>query len=407
MSAPAQLRTAVVSLGLEHQSEQAVNGARGEARDAAPTQVQILLLSAGDGSVVLVGADLIWFASDQARVLRAEIARRTGAAEERVVLCATHTHGTPNPDRRFAYGEWSAALVETINARVLEAVDRALAVKAEPVHIVLGQAAAPGIAINRRRAAWLRDGLRLRRRVQNLPNPARPVDDRVTVLAFLSETHDRPVALAVHFSCHPVADPADRRGADFPGFLRQELGRRFGVETPVLYLQGFCGDVRPALLHRPHGLKDWLVQLVIGDRFRPARREDAARIGAQLASCVDTAIGQAKPVGSLAFTALRERIALTGIDYAPTGRDLDVTVWRFSDDVRLIFASAEMLSGLAPAAADTIAVGYANGMVGYVAPAADYAGGGYEIDGFLARFGLAKRFDPGIGAAFARIAARA
>ena len=31
-------------------------------------------------------------------------------------------------------------------------------------------------------------------------------------------------------------------------------------------------------------------------------------------------------------------------------------------------------------------------MVGYVAPAGEYAGGGYEIDGFLRPFGLQRRF---------------
>jgi hypothetical protein len=405
MSGVVELRTATAALGLENRPEQAVNGARGDARDAAPTEVQVLLLSAGDDKAVLVGADLIWFASEQAQSLRAEIARRTGAREETVALCATHTHGTPNPDRRFAYGQWSAALVEHISARVLQAVDQTVAAKAQPLRVAIGRAAAPGIAINRRRVAWLRQGLRLRRRVQNLPNPSRPVDDRVTVIAFLSERTGKAVAMAVHFACHPVADPVDRRGADFPGFLRQELRRRFGPELVSVFLQGFCGDVRPALVHRPRGLKDRLVQLLVGDRFRAAAREDAARIGAQLATCVDKALAEAKPVEPLVLNSMRERIALADVDQAATGRDLDVTVWRWSDDVRLIFASAEMLSGLAPIAPDTIAVGYANGMVGYIAPAEDYAGGGYEIDGFLARFGLTKRFDPGIGAAFARVVA--
>lgn len=407
MSAGIALRAAVVTLGLEHRPEQAVNGARGDARDAAPTEAQVLLFSSGEENAVLVGADVIWFASEQAELLRAEIARRTGAREEAVTLCATHTHGTPDPDRRFAYGQWSAGLVEDISARILQAVDQALTAQPQPVRIAIGRAAAPGIAINRRRVAWLHQGLRWHRRVQNLPNPSRHVDDRVTVLAFLSAESGRPAALAVHFACHPVADPADRRGADFPGFLRQALCRRFGPEMAILFLQGFCGDVRPALVHRPHGLKDRLVQVLIGDRFRPAEREDSTRIGAALAACVDKALVEAKPVGPLALKARREKIPLADIDQAPTGRDLDVTVWRWSDDLRLIFASAEMLSGLAPTVPDTIAVGYSNGMVGYLAPPEDYAGGGYEIDGFLPRFGLAKRFDPGFGAVFARLAAGA
>lgn len=400
-----ELQTGVAALDLEARPERAVNGANGVTGEGAPTETQVFIMTAAGNKAVIVGADLIWFCSKQVEFLRADIARRIGTSEDAIVLCATHSHGTPNPDRRFAYGEWSAGLVEHVNARILAALDSAARAPVQRVTIAVGRASAPGIAINRRRAAWLRQGLRLRRRVQNLPNASRLVDDRVTVLAFLLEGTRRPVALATHFTCHPVADPADRRGADFPGFLRQALGRRFGSDMVCVFLQGFCGDVRPALLHRPRGLKDRLAQLVIGDRFRPAERKDAAHIGAQLAACVDKALAEAKPVDVLALKSRRERLALADIDHVSTGRDLDVTVWRWSDDVRLIFASAEMLSGLAPIAPDTIAVGYANGMVGYIAPAEDYAGGGYEIDGFLARFGLTKRFDPGIGAAFARVVA--
>ena len=42
-----------------------------------------------------------------------------------------------------------------------------------------------------------------------------------------------------------------------------------------MQVQGFCGDVRPALLRRPPGLKDRLLRLVIGDRIfdLPAGRE--------------------------------------------------------------------------------------------------------------------------------------
>ena len=334
-----------------------------ETDDAVPTEVQALIIESASSRSVLVGADLIWFASDQAEALRTEIARRAKCERDCVSLCATHTHGKPNPDVRFAYGQCSDALIEHVNACVLGVVEKALSAPSQAVRVARGRARAPGVSINRRREAWLRHGLRLRRRVQNLPNPWRPVDDRVTVLVFLSEASGRAVALITHYACHPVADPADRRGADFPGFLRRDLRRQFGAELVSVFLQGFCGDVRPALLRRPHGVKDRLLKLVIGDRFRPSVRDDAARIGATLAARVEEAVAQAQPLDFAVPEMRRNRVALADIDGSSTGRDLDVTVWRWSENLRLVFASGEMLGGLAPPDPDTLAVGYANGMV--------------------------------------------
>ena len=385
--------------------DKAANGASEDDNTASPVEVHVFILGSPGISAVLVGADLIWFSSEQAEHLRGQIAEWTGTQTDAIALCATHTHGTPNPDKRFFHGQWSAAFAETVSAAVGKAVKEAYDAPAQRVRVTVGSARAQGIAINRRRSAWLRHGFRLQRRVQNMPNPTRPVDDRITTIAFVSEESGSLVALAIHFTCHPVADPSNRRGADFPGFLRQALRRRLGSDFGCIFLQGFCGDVRPALIHKPRGVKDRLIELLIGPRFRPSQKGDAEQIGDLLGERAMAALDSARPLSPIALTSSNVAIGLLDIDGAATGRQLDVTMWRFSDKLRIVFANAEMLSGLAPADPETLAVGYANGMVGYIAPASDYAGGGYEIDGFLPGFGLKKRFDPGVGAAFARIVA--
>ena len=237
MSEIVNLRCASLPLDLESRPERAANGATRAVNDGVPTEAQVLILDTGSERAALIGADLIWFASDQAETLRTEIARRVKCERDFVSLCATHTHGTPNPDARFSVGQCSSELVKHLNARILALTDKALAAPIQTAHITLGHARVPGVSINRRREAWLWQNRRLRRRVQNLPNPSRHLDDRLTVLAFLSEASRQPLALVTHFTCHPVADPADRRGADFPGILRQELRSSFGAETPILFLQ--------------------------------------------------------------------------------------------------------------------------------------------------------------------------
>jgi hypothetical protein len=398
-----ELRTASVALGLEQRPERSVNGAKPGDPSAAPTEAQVLLLRAGGQIAALASADLVWFGSDLADSLRTEIASRLGCDTAAVALCATHTHGTPNPDARFAYGEASKSLVEHIRGRVLEGVEAALAARPEEVEIAVGRALAPNIAVNRRRRAWTRRGIVPLRRTQSLPNHAREIDERISVLSFRA-ADGRPKALVSHFGCHPVADPATRRGADYPGLLREALKARHGSGVVCAFLQGFCGDVRPHLVRTPAGLKDHLREAVIGPRFRHSTVGDAERIAAALARAAEQAELAARSIKLTTFAFRRERLSLTDIDGEPTGRTLDVTLWRLGENLRLVFASAEMLSGLATAAKDTLHVGYANGMVGYIAPPEYYAGGGYEIDGFLGRFGLGKRFAPEAAQSFRALA---
>jgi len=398
-----ELRAASLALHLEQRPERAVNGAMPGDTWAAPTEAQVLLLRAGRQIAALASADLVWFGSDLADSLRMEIAARLGCDMAAVALCATHTHGTPNPDPRFAYGETSKSLVEHIYRRVIEAVEAALKARPEEVEIAFGRALAPNVAINRRRRAWTRCGIIPLRRTQSLPNHAREIDERISVLSFRA-SNGRPKALVSHFACHPVADPVTRRGADYPGLLRQALKARYGADMVCAFLQGFSGDVRPNLVRTPAGLKDHLREAVIGPRFRHSAVGDAERIAGALACAAEQAELAARPIKFATPAFRRERLTLKDIDGDPTGRTLDVTLWRLGEDLRVIFGSAEMLSGLATADNHTLYVGYANGMVGYIASPEDSASGGYEIDGFLGRFGLGKRFGPEAAQSFRALA---
>lgn len=394
------LRAASLPLDLEHRPERAVNGAAREQSCSAPTEVQALVLSCAGRTRALVGADVVWFGAAQAADLRREIAARIGIEERDVALCATHTHGTPNPDRRFAYGEFSDTLLDDMRGRILAAVEAAIGAAVRPVRLVFGQAEAPGIAVHRRRIAWTRRGLRPIRRVQNLPNTLRPIDERVSVLALQSIDDGAYAAVITHFTCHPVADPRDCRGADYPGLLRTLLKARLGAATHCVFLQGFCGDTRPRLVHSPRGLKDHALEAIVGPRFRPARPGDSQALSEGIAAGALSALANGREIAAQSWSSGRKSLSLDDVNGDSTDRCLDVTFWRFDQDLRLIFANAEMLSGLAPGDAGTLAIGYANGMEGYVAPPEDYPGGGYEIDGFLARFGLSARFSPANATAF-------
>lgn len=368
------------------------------ARDGGDSEIQVLVLDGGPASrLVLVGADLIWFSDTLAELLRRRIAALAGTPAEAVSLTATHTHGTLQPDPRFRYGEYAEDFCQLIIETALAAAAAALAAPAEPVDLAWGSAAAPGLAVNRRRCAPTLSWRPPYWRVQNLPNPARPVNDRLSLLA--ARSADGALrAVVVAFTCHPVCDVPGTRGGDYPAALRRLLRARLGADLPVLFLQGYCGDVRPDLRLIPRGPKQKLLQAVLGARFRPPRAGDTDALAAGLAEAAGRALAAAADLGPPAVRVARERVAVADCADVDTGRGIDMTAWRFSAGAALLFASGEMLSGLDMAAEDgLLSVGYSNGMLGYVAATADVAGGGYEVDGFLARFGFARRLTARLG----------
>ena len=397
MTVPWRVRCAEATLDLDGLAARLVNQpAGGPLTPAGALEVQALVIDGGERvprRLVLVMADVVWFADDSARRLRREVARIAGCEEACVALAASHTHGTPQTDRRFGYGEFDQAFVRRLEDQVLATVAAALARPAKAVSITHGASRIdPPVAVNRRRMAWHLSGRRLTRRVQNLPNRAAPCDNRATVLAFAG-ADGGPVGVVVHFACHPVCDPPGSLGPDYPGAMRAALRARLPDGAFVGFLQGFCGDVRPDLAHTPRGLKDHLVEAAIGQRFRPSRTGDAESLGRALADAAARALATAAAVDGRKLVAATETMPLYCASGRALDRGLDVTVWRVGA-LAFAFASGEMLSGLTSSRPRVLSVGYANGMAGYVAPASAYAAGGYEIDGFLARFGLPERLAP-------------
>ena len=86
-----------------------------------------------------------------------------------------------------------------------------------------------------------------------------------------SDPTDRPIAVLWSYACHPVGFPARTRvSADFPGVVRRALRDAHGAELPVLFLQGFAGDVRPRETGATTRFTRRLAELVIGLPKNPA-----------------------------------------------------------------------------------------------------------------------------------------
>lgn len=359
----------------------------------------LALLRAPDGTAMaILTLDALYPGAAVLAHARELASRYFGLPPAAVLVAASHTHGAPMLDAsKPGIGHADAAAVTAAQ----DMLDRLFAVVAatEPVPVTIAEAVRSSSAnVNRRLPTAQPSLLRLLGRIDrvtNAPNPAGPVDHLLRVVRF-NRADGQAAALLWNFACHPTDFPDGMAvTADFIGVVRNVLRRRFGP-IPVLFLQGFSGDVRfnwPV----PGGLRDLRRTLLVGPHFPvlspPQWLAWASRI-ADDALAAATAATTMEDVGGGSGT-IRTRlkdVPLAGLVDGPLPQTAIEFQGLAAGPLRFVAASAEMLSTwgrhLAP---DVIPVGCAGDTFGYLPDNEQAAAGGYEGRRFFTAFGLGER----------------
>jgi hypothetical protein len=313
--------------------------------------------------VILVSADLIWWGSDRMQDMRHRIRTACQVPDAAIVLHATHNHSGPQAARLSPLiGEASPAYVDMLEETVVGGIRQALA-NPEPVHIAraTGQCR---IGIHRRRMV---DGA-----IRMAPNPGGPNDPECTVIRF-QRSSGSIKALLVHFTCHPTTTAVNSVSAEFCGAAMTAIEGRFGNDVIAGYLQGCCGDIRPALIRE--------------DEFYRGDIADVQRLGAELSQVVSHVLaGPMQPCATgacssapLTVPLFFEEISAAGAASVP----LEMMKIMLGPDLGFLTFSAEMVVeyGLhvkRHRAGAILPVAYTNGMIGYVTTGQQLAEGGYE-----------------------------
>ena len=362
---------------------------------ADPLELNALLLRAPGQAVAIVTADLLFVTTELKARLLETVGPKLGLDEASLLVAASHTHTAPAVDAsKPRLGVCDPAYADLVAQKSVELLGRLGTIDPVPCHIDYRTGSADH-AINRRRPG--------RRGVRTAPNPGGPRDETVHLLTFSDQT-DRPIAVLWSYACHPVGFPAlTRVSADFPGVVRHALRESHGAELPVLFLQGFAGDVRPRETGATTRFTRRLLELVVGPLFAPF---SAAQYAAWAGSLADRVVGVAR--GALrtrrpfAPVCRRERVALsTLVAGATAGRD--VTFQRLSLDpgLHLVAVSAEPVTAygaalrrICPGA--VVPVGYIDSVFGYLPTGGMLGERGYEDSAFMQPFGLSGRFRPDV-----------
>lgn len=359
-------------------------------------------------SALLVSADIIWWDTELTNRIKRRLRHRWGLEESFVLLHATHTHSAPQTSRRFtpSLGECDDDYIQLLEARLFEGIEMA-SNRMEAVFVERGKGECR-IGIHRRK--WVDGEMRM------APNEEGPVDPQVNVVRFYT-AKEKTKALLIHYACHPTTTEDNYVSSEFPGVAMERIENALGEDVVSAFLQGCCGDVRPALIQKGNFYRGSdsdvrrfgkiLADEVLSVLQKPMKQLDSCELGSRKIEILlpfqdlpeITYLEKHKDDSSV--LGEWSRLLLKEPARIQPGILLEMVLIRLADGLSLLAMNGEIVTSYGlftknEFAGSVLPVPYSNGMIGYVPTAAQVEEGGYESKESFFYFGLPAPFHPSL-----------
>jgi hypothetical protein len=346
--------------------------------------------------VTIVSTDLLY----PGETLRAQLVKNLGLAGkgEELFLSASHTHSAPMtapaiPHLGIADEEYVHFVANQITTLVKSIED-----KGERC-VCTYRIGSADHSMNRRlvRPRLTRSGFA--RSSGFGPNPKGDRDESVRIVEF-SKPGGEPSAVIWNYACHPTDFPGFLQvSAEYPGIVRARLRSQLG-DIPVLFLQGFSGDVRPPFSGRSAGIAGLARRVLVGPQFRQPLRREWEQWSNSLADSVASfarSPGRTLEIDSL----LLKRVEVPENEYAAGGSGDKSLIWHLVDcgGFRIVGINAEpvvkyrrLLEESFSGGAPLLTVGCLDQPICYLPSDNMIPEQGYEVEGFRSLFNFDARF---------------
>ena len=368
-------------------------------------EANVLVIRSADSRVIIVSTDLLYPGGTLRQQLSNALDLRGDGIE--LFLCASHTHYAPMTAPSMPrLGVPDLDYVRFVSSRIAELV---LSIERDGEDCVCSYHEGKlNHSINRRLRAFRITAAGPRRSIGFGPNPTGPRDESLHILKF-HKADGRPLALIWNYACHPCdfVDPVQVSAA-FPGVVRRRLRTELG-DIPVLFFQGFSGNVRPPFTGIPDGIKGIVKCALRGPQFRDPRRSEWEEWSESMAAAVASrARSSSRPIQIHSPITKREEVPEP--EFAAGGDCTKSLFWHTIDlgGCRIVGINAEpvveyrQLIEKHLRGVPLFTVGCLDQTHCYLPIDAMIAEGGYEVEGFRKLFGFDARFRPGIQDALVR-----
>lgn len=357
---------------------------------------------------LVVQADLIWWGAESMQRFRHLLFEKWGFEPSSVILHASHTHSGPQTSNLFApsVGKPDPDYLEMLESKLLEGISEAKN-NLEFVHVYKGIGESR-IGVHRRKE--------INGKIMMAPNRDGPLDSEVNVIRFQTCTGETK-GVFFHYTCHPTVSGDNFISSEFSGVAMETVEQSLGGGAVVSFLQGCCGDIRPALIR--------------DDAFYRGNEDDIDRLGKSLSDEVLRVLdGPMKllPSGQLTWRNYNVMLPfqqLPGLDYLISQQHeegiagewstlllndpsricdsipLEISLLQISENLSFLALNGEVVVdyGLfvkSQFGGKVLPLAYSNGMIGYVPTAKQIREGGYEGKDSALYFGLPAPFDPSL-----------
>jgi neutral ceramidase len=205
-----------------------------------PLYARILLLDDGRKTAALVTLDLgRTFGQAQIKIIRDRAKQEHRVGD--VIFMASHTHSGPNIDEDYEIGglpAWERRAIDKIVIAIGEA-------RARLVPARIGAGFGQTIIGHNRRVTQTDGTVKMLWRNTTGETTA-PIDPVVGVIR-IDDARGAPLAILVHYACHPVVFGPDnlRYSADYPGAMARTVEASWPGRPLCFFLQGAAGDINP------------------------------------------------------------------------------------------------------------------------------------------------------------------
>jgi len=346
-----------------------------------------------DRELYIISADLLSIGADLRNVAKSALHE---VPEENILFVASHNHNAPATDSQlpvlgsvcpiyFSYVENQLRILlsdlSKENTRKYR-LDLAIGCYSESVY--------------RRRS--VRQFKYPYKAMKMLPDETVSIPHDLNVV-LLRDADNKIKAVLWNWACHPTCYPDKLKGsAEFPGYVREKIRKRYG-QIPIVYLQGFTGDIRPKLYESGLSIKNIIKRIIYGKSFGRVSESDWMKWADGLANnvlkcCESTArVNTLSPISIQCHRKSHELSTVQTLDVE--GRVITTQVVQFAENFRIFALSCEPVSGIGELVDSIVSdslnvwkVGYIDHTYGYLPIEKQLKEKGYEDFGFRSNFSL-------------------
>jgi neutral ceramidase len=224
-------------------------------------EINAIRLQQASTDVFIISVDTL-FVTDNIKQLVIDFLKpKINLTEAHVFVCASHTHYAPYlDDTKPHLGNVDTEYYNYFKRQLESLLDALVTKECVDVELVYKEVAVSDVAVSRRKYAWgFWKRLFLRKSMRIHPNPDQPIDNKLRLMQWVTKESKKPVAVMWNFACHPVIYHAPNNlSAHFIGDVRNNLRKQLS-DVPVVFFQGFSGDVRPYNVGEHQSIKGKIV----------------------------------------------------------------------------------------------------------------------------------------------------